>query len=115
MESLKDWTILDCACGTGNTYIGFQQAGFADSYGTDGSRKMLECARRNCEELGISTPKLVLDPIRWTDHDAFASRFSAGMFDLVVNTANSLCHIPATADYLGHALVNFNRLLRLGG
>jgi SAM-dependent methyltransferase len=115
LETLRQWRVLDCACGSGNTYIAFRQAEFTNAFGSDGSWRMLECARRNCEIVGVSTDHLIQKPIRWTDFEAFARYFPESTLDLIVNTANSLCHIPPTADYLGRALAVFHRLLKPGG
>lgn len=111
---VRTMRVLDCACGTGNTFVAFTKNGY-DVSGTDGSRAMLEQARKNCELAGIKTDKLVARPIAWTDGIAYEREFGAESFDLIVNTANSLCHIPPVPEYMGSALMNFYRLLKPGG
>jgi SAM-dependent methyltransferase len=106
--------VLDCACGTGNAFCSFVRNGF-DVCGTDGSREMLARARNNCESQGIDTKDLILEPMNWTDSAAFIERFGAESFDLIVNTANSFCHIPPTHGYMHRALSTFHQLLRPGG
>lgn len=114
LGNVKNMRILDCACGTGNTFVTFTKNGY-DIYGTDGSQAMLEQARKNCELADISTDKLVSHPITWTDGVAYEREFGIESFDLIVNTANSLCHIPPVPEYMGSALMNFYRLLKPGG
>ena len=106
--------ILDCACGTGNTFASFTREGF-DIYGTDGSHEMLQIAERNCRNAGIPTEKLILDPISWTDMEGYLKHFKLASFDLILNTANSFCHIPPTPEYMQTALANFYQLLKPGG
>lgn len=106
--------ILDVACGTGNAYVAFTRAKF-NIWGTDGSHEMLKKAESNCQSIGIPTKRLVLEPINWTDRSRYLEEFSAGSFDLIINTANSFCHIPPTAEYMQTALNNFYELLRPGG
>jgi SAM-dependent methyltransferase len=111
---LQGKRVLDVACGTGNTFVAFTRAGF-DVWGTDGSREMLLRAKSNCESAGIPTDKLVLDPINWTAPETYLQRFASNSFDLIVNTANSFCHIPPLAEYMQAALKGFLELLRPGG
>jgi SAM-dependent methyltransferase len=112
--SIKHKRILDCACGTGNTYVSFTKNGF-EIYGADGSRNMLLKAKENCENLGISTERLVLDPLNWTDGQSYREKFGSCSLDVIVNTANSFCHIPPVAGYMDVALNNFYDLLSPGG
>ena len=112
--NVSNMRVLDCACGTGNTFVAFTKNGY-NVYGTDGSRAMLDQARKNCEQVGIKTDKLVERPITWTDGIAYEREFGTESFDLIVNTANSLCHIPPVPEYMGSALMNFYRLLKPGG
>lgn len=113
-SNLKNLRILDCACGTGNAYATFRQKGY-DIYGTDGSREMLMQAKRNCDLAQIPTDQLILAPINWTDGVAFENSFGTEQFDVIINTGNSLCHMPPVPEYMGSALMNFHRLLRPGG
>ena len=112
--NLSGLKILDCACGTGNTFVAFARLGM-EIYGTDGSREMLLRAKVNCESIRMSTERLILDPINWTDFAGYQRYFKKEFFDLIVNTANSLCHIPPTNEYLHTALSNFYKLLKPGG
>ncbi len=104
--NVRSMRVLDCACGTGNTFVAFTKNGY-DIYGTE--------ARKNCRVAGIKTDKLVERPITWTDGVAYERKFGTESFDLIVNTANSLCHIPPVPEYMGSALMNFYRLLKPGG
>jgi SAM-dependent methyltransferase len=112
--NLRSLRILDCACGTGNTYSSFAQANY-DVWGTDGSREMLIRAKGNCEAKEIRTDRLIMEPINWTDLDGYLKYFDEHSFDLIVNTANSLCHIPTLPNYMGKALTTYKQLLRPGG
>jgi SAM-dependent methyltransferase len=105
---------LDCACGTGNTFAAFTRQGY-EIYGTDGSREMLRQAQRNCQAAGLPTDRLVMNPINWTDGIGYKEQFGDEGFDVVVNTANSFCHIPPVPEYMGTALRNFWNLLKPGG
>jgi SAM-dependent methyltransferase len=116
LTELKSWKILDTAVGTGNTYVSFVNNGFHDTYGTDGSREMLLRAYENCKKSAIGTRNLLWkQPINWTDTRSYTRRFGESSFDLVVNTANSFCHIPPTPEYTLQALTSFYNLLRPGG
>ena len=112
--NLKNKTILDCACGTGNTFVAFTKAGYT-IYGSDGSQEMLLRAEQNCANESVSADKLLLTPINWTDLDGYRQHFDVASFDIIVNTANSFCHIPPTPEYMQTALANFNALLKAGG
>ena len=111
---LNNLKILDVACGTGNTYIAFKRAGM-DVYGTDGSKEMLEKAIDNCRSRKISTDKLISEPISWTDYQKFKDTFGEEQFDIIINTANSFCHLPPTDNQMIRALDIFKRLLKKGG
>jgi SAM-dependent methyltransferase len=106
--------ILDCACGTGNTFVTFSRNNY-NIYGTDGSQEMLNKAKKNCEMIGISINNLILKPINWTDYKGYLEHFKENYFDLIINTANSFCHIPPTKEYMQTALNNFYKLLKPGG
>ncbi|MBV5330542.1 DUF4062 domain-containing protein [Pelodictyon phaeoclathratiforme] len=106
--------ILDCACGTGNTYVSFTKNGY-NIYGTDGSRYMLQKAKNNCDSIGVSTDHIELEPLNWTDNKSYHAKFSSGFFDVIINTANSFCHIPPVSGYMDVALNNFYDLLAPGG
>jgi SAM-dependent methyltransferase len=110
----REKKILDSACGTGNTFSIFTREGF-DIYGTDGSREMLLFAEANCKSVNISTEKLILEPINWTNMEAYLKHFRLESFDLILNTANSFCHIPPISEYMQTALANFRQLLKPGG
>ncbi|TMJ20504.1 MAG: DUF4062 domain-containing protein [Alphaproteobacteria bacterium] len=106
--------ILDTACGTGNTYVSFKRGGY-DIRGCDGSGKMLAKATRNCEGHGIDPSGIVRDPINWTDSEGYEKHFGNAEFDVLLNTANSFCHVPPIAEYMDAALANFRALLKPGG
>jgi len=112
--NIANLKILDCACGTGNTYAAFKQRGY-NVFGTDGSMEMLQCALQNCNEKKIGTEGIIAKPINWTDLDGYFEHFGEQSFDVIVNTANSFCHIPAKPEYMNRALSNFYRLLKPGG
>jgi SAM-dependent methyltransferase len=112
--NLSELTILDSACGTGNTYAAFTRHGY-HVFGTDGSKEMLSQAYKNCTASGTSTERLIDTPINWTDGDSYEKLFGNERFDVIINTANSLCHIPPVPEYLDVALANFHRLLKPGG
>jgi SAM-dependent methyltransferase len=108
--------ILDLACGTGNLFTAFTEDQY-EVWASDGSREMLRKATKNAEKLRESArPKLITDPIRWTDRSALhALRQRAGLFDVVLIFGNSFCHIPATAEYMRAALESCVDLLKPGG
>ncbi|MFH0983082.1 MAG: DUF4062 domain-containing protein [Planctomycetota bacterium] len=112
--SLDGKPILDVACGTGNTFVAFTRRNL-EVWGTDGSREMLLRAKANCDDEDVDTSKLVLEPINWTDRAGYRKRFAAESFDLIINTANSFCHIPASPEYMQLSLRNFYELLKPGG
>ena len=112
--SINDLKILDCACGTGNSFVAFTKHNF-EVYGTDGSYEMLQKAKENCNSAKISTERLILDPINWTDGKAYEDKFGTEKFDVIINTANSFCHIPPISGYMDVALTNFYNLLKPGG
>lgn len=112
--NINSFKILDCACGTGNTFASFTKHGFA-IYGTDGSHEMLQKAKKNCNTAGISTDRLILEPINWTDGKTFEEHFGSEKFDIIINTANSFCHIPPMSGYMDIALKNFYTLLKPDG
>lgn len=111
--------ILDCACGTGNSYVAFHKAGY-NTFGTDGSMEMLKKAKENCEEEKIEHENVILQRINWQDLNSYKEHLSKPtinnlQFDVIVNTSNSFCHIPPTDDYMTLALENFKALLRPDG
>lgn len=109
-------TILDAACGTGNNYVSFARRGYA-IYGTDGSKKMLARAMANCRAAGVSTERLVNEPINGTDRAAYARHFLDRdiRFDMILLNSNSLCHLPATMGCMDVALGNLHDLLAPSG
>lgn len=111
---LKSKRVLDVACGTGNTFAAFTRAGF-ETWGTDGSMEMLLKAKENCSSIGLDSSKLVMTPINWNDQVRFSEQFEPRSFDIIVNTANSFCHIPPIEQYMQAALANFFDLLKPGG
>lgn len=111
---LRGKKILDVACGTGNTFVAFSRGGF-ETWGTDGSMEMLLRAKDNSDSAGIDTSRLVLTPINWNDRERFLEHFAPASFDIIVNTANSFCHIPPVDDYMQAALSNFFEMLKPGG
>jgi len=110
--------VLDCACGSGNSYIAFHEAGY-EVFGTDGSKEMLIKARENCKKIDVDHRHLIEHPINWKDLNAYkkflAGCINNGGFDVIVNTSNSFCHIPPTTDYMSLALENYKALLKPGG
>lgn len=111
---LKHKKVLDVACGTGNAFAAFTRAGF-ETWGTDGSMEMLLKAKENCSSTEIDTSKLVMTPVNWNDRARFEQLFVPRSFDIIVNTANSFCHIPPVDHYMQAALGNFYDLLKPGG
>lgn len=111
---LKNLRILDCACGTGNTFVSFSRAGM-HIWGTDGSKKMLEKAQHNCKSIGVPTEKLILTPLTWTDEEKYFQIFKHSYFDVIINTANSYCHLPPVDEYMLTSLKMFFELLKPGG
>ena len=112
--NINGFKILDCACGTGNSFASFAKHGF-EIYGTDGSHEMLQRAHKNCISSGISVDRLIVDPINWTDGNAYEELFGQEAFDVIINTANSFCHIPPVSGYMDVALKNFYNLLKPSG
>ncbi len=106
--------VLDCACGTGNSYVAFSKAGY-DVIGCDGSAEMLKFAKENCRKLGVSLERLIDEPLNWVALNLEQKEFENKKFDLIVNTSNSFCHIPATPEYMHQALSNFSNMLNPGG
>jgi SAM-dependent methyltransferase len=113
-RDLSKLQVLDAACGTGNTYITFKRKGF-DITGCDASMGMLAKAATNCHTMGLDRNGILSVPINWTDGGSYKQHFGDAAFDVIVVTANSLCHVPSTSDYMGSALNNFHSLLRPGG
>lgn len=112
--NLTKLKILDVACGTGNAYAAFKDESY-DISGCDGSGRMLAKALENCRRDNIQANGIISDPINWTDSDAYERHFSLGSFDVIINTANSFCHLPPVDGYMDVALRNFNALLKPGG
>lgn len=110
----SSYKILDCATGTGNTFSAFTKAGL-EIYGTDGSQEMLLRAKENCQGGNIPTDRLIMDPILWNDLGGYKRHFAEKYFDLIINTGNSFCHIPAVPDFMGKALSVYRSLLKPGG
>jgi SAM-dependent methyltransferase len=111
--------VLDCACGTGNSFVAFQEAGYK-CFGTDGSQAMLNKAVKNCNDNQIDHSNIIERPINWKDLDSYEQYLptrtgSNPQFDVIINTNNSFCHIPPIREYLGLALQNFRSLLRPEG
>jgi SAM-dependent methyltransferase len=106
--------VLDCACGTGNSFVAFSRAGY-EVFGTDGSREMLHFARENCRSVGVATNRLIGEPLNWIGLNLNQKEFQNKHFDVIVNTANSFCHVPSTPEYMHQALSNFYEMLRPGG
>src|SRR5947209_315099 len=92
--------ILDCACGTGNSYVAFKNHDY-DIWASDGSRAMLRKAVEKCGSKGLSADQLVQEPVCWTDGDAYRRHFTdrGVQFDVVMLPSNSFCHIPQTSGY----------------
>lgn len=111
LQSLK---FLDTACGTGNTFVAFKQKGF-EIFGCDASAEMLKRAAVNCGQIELDTHGLVLQPISWTDLAGYRAHLPDGGFDVLLNTANSFCHLPPVPRYMDRALENFRELLKPGG
>src|SRR5262249_2163775 len=106
--------ILDCACGTGNSYIAFTKLGY-DIWGSDGSAEMLRRAAENCRTAGVAIDKLAPHPILWTDWETYTKYYQPASFDLILINGNSFCHIPPVPEYMHVSLRNFYGLLKSGG
>lgn len=107
-------TILDVACGTGNTYVSLKRENHL-VFGCDGSREMLKRAIANCKTADVSFEGIINERVTWTDLDGYLRHFSEGSFDVILNTANSFCHIPPVPSHMDRALENFWKLLKPGG
>jgi SAM-dependent methyltransferase len=111
--------VLDCACGTGNPYVAFTRAGY-NVIGTDGSKKMLCMARKNCHDNSIPYDRIIEQPINWQDLQSYKNALTEATggppeFDVIVISGNSFCHIPPTKAQMSVALSNFRELLRPNG
>ena len=76
---------------------------------------MLQKAHKNCVSSEIPVDRLILDPINWTDGKAYEEQFGQETFDVIINSANSFCHIPPVPGYMDIAISNFYNLLKPGG
>jgi glycine/sarcosine N-methyltransferase len=102
--------ILDTACGTGMHAIALARGGFTAA-GADLSRGMVEKARLNAAEAGVSVPFEV------AGFGSLVPAFiSSGLlpFDAVLCLGNSLPHVLTDAD-LHSALADFAACLKPGG
>lgn len=97
--------VLDCSCGTGQMTIPLAQIGLKLT-GSDINPKMLNKAKKNSEAEDLDIDYYKAD---------FRKLVKAikGEFDLVMNTGNSLAHIP-NKD-LSKALLSMDAVLRPGG
>ncbi|MHB8756589.1 MAG: class I SAM-dependent DNA methyltransferase [Bacillota bacterium] len=119
-------TVLDLACGTGNTTLPFAQRGYAVT-GVDRSPEMLAIARRKTEQAGLSIPfiqadmrhfvaaspvdlvtclydslnyVLELDELTEVGRRVSAALNPGGLFIFDVNSAHRLSHIPDTTMFV---------------
>jgi 2-polyprenyl-3-methyl-5-hydroxy-6-metoxy-1,4-benzoquinol methylase len=87
-------SVLDTACGTGRHSIAFSQRGFTAG-GADASQAMIECARKNAAESGVSVAFEVAD---FSNLEKIPGRF-----DALLCLGNSLPHLlsePALREAL---------------
>jgi glycine/sarcosine N-methyltransferase len=98
--------VLDAACGTGMHVIAFARAGY-DSTGADLSPVMVEKARRNAREAGVTARFEV------AGFGGLQARVG-GRFDAVTCVGNSLPHL-LDASSLRACLADFASLLVPGG
>ena len=99
-------SVLDAACGTGMHAIAFARAGLR-SAGADLSPVMIEQARRNAADTGVSVD------FRVAGFGGIA-RELPGPFDAVTCLGNSLPHLT-TDTALAACLSDFREVLRPGG
>jgi SAM-dependent methyltransferase len=106
LQSVGARRILDTACGTGQHSIALAKAGY-QVVGSDLSAGMIEVARRNAAETGVTVDFVVA---------GFGEQACsvAGQFDAVLCLGNSLPH-ALTASALDGALADFRAVLRRGG
>ena len=106
LEQSRAQAVLDVACGGGHHAIALARQGYAVS-GADISAEMLDLARRNAAEAGVS--------VRF-EQSSFAdlgARFNQA-FDVVLCLGNSLPHVLTEAEQLA-ALTAMHDRLRTGG
>lgn len=89
-EEYQPQAILDCACGIGNAVIALKKGGH-DVIGSDGSKGMLEQARKRASQEGLQIEFIQCD---WRN---LAETFEP-QFDLVMCRGNSICHMPTLED-----------------
>jgi glycine/sarcosine N-methyltransferase len=105
-ESEGTRTVLDAACGTGMHAIAFARAGLRAA-GVDLSPVMINQARRNAEDAGVSV-------------DFHVAGFGGvravlpGPFDAVTCVGNSLPHLATDGDLIA-CLTDFHDILAPGG
>jgi glycine/sarcosine N-methyltransferase len=100
-------SILDAACGTGKHAIALVKAGF-NCIGADFSKKMVEAARENAQEEGLSMI------FRQAGFGELAQTFGENRFDSLICLGNSLPHLLEEVS-LAKALVDFFAVLKPGG
>jgi glycine/sarcosine N-methyltransferase len=98
--------MLDAACGTGMHAVAFARRG-REAAGADLSPVMIERARQNARDAGVSVD------FRVAGFGACAGAWSAP-FDAVTCIGNSLPHLPDDAS-LSRCLADFAAALRPGG
>jgi glycine/sarcosine N-methyltransferase len=106
LEQAHARTVLDAACGGGQHAIALAREGYTVS-GADLSTEMIELARRNATEAGVS---IRFEQASFTD---LYARFDE-TFDAVLCLGNSLPHVLTKEDQLA-ALTAMRWRLRPGG
>ncbi|MEW6031925.1 MAG: class I SAM-dependent methyltransferase [Bacillota bacterium] len=108
-HGLRVRTVLDVACGTGNSTIPFARRGYRTA-GIDLSPQMLDVARAKAEVLGLDIEFAVQDM-----KDLQTAGLASGTeFDLVICLYDSINYLTDPRD-LRRALAGFRRALRPGG
>ena len=82
--------VLDCACGTGNELLTFNELG-CEVVGSDLSESMLAHARRRVEDAGLDIP------LRQLDYRHLSGQFDSE-FDAVVCWSASILHVDDDED-----------------
>lgn len=103
----EKFSILDAACGTGMHAIALENAGFKSS-GADFSEKMIEAARKNAKEEGLS---MVFQQAGFGE---LTQTFGEDRFDGLICLGNSLPHLLDQVS-LANALADFYTVLKPGG
>lgn len=99
--------VLDSACGTGMHAIALAQNGYRTA-GADLSPKMVECARENARQAGVTVR------FEAAGFGELAPTFGTQSFDALLCLGNSLPHLLSEAE-ISRALGDFAACLRPGG